>query len=106
MAIEISGQGPAQLSNARTEDKTAAGHSDTAASPPKQTLPSTADTATLTDTATQLQKLEAQIAALPVVDHSRVADVKTSIINGRFQTDPLRVAEKMLSFETARGRLA
>jgi negative regulator of flagellin synthesis FlgM len=106
MAIEISGQGPAQLSNAKTEPKTATGRSDTATSPPKQTQPSTIDTATLTDTATQLQKLEAQIAVLPVVDASRVADVKASIINGRFQTDPVRVAEKMLSFETARGRLA
>ena len=104
MAIEISGQYPAQLSNAKTETKGQVGRTDPAL-PKKQTgQPSTPDTVTLTDTAKQLHKLEAAIADTPIVDMARVEGVKRTIHNGQFQINLPRVAEKMLRFENMLGR--
>lgn len=106
MAIDISGQPPAQLSNAKSDTTSKVGRTDPPLAKQQTGKPATTDTVTLTDTASQLHMLETQIKGLPVVDMSRVEDVKRSIINGEFQIDPKRVAEKMLSFETARNRLA
>jgi len=103
MAIEISGQYPAQLSNAKAESKGEVGRTDPPLPKQQTGQPSTADTVTLTDTAAQLHKLEATIAALPIVDIARVEGIRHAINNGQFQVDPQRVAEKMLHFENARG---
>jgi negative regulator of flagellin synthesis FlgM len=104
MAIEISGQHPAQLSNAKAETKGEVGRTDPPLPKQQTGQPSTADTVTLTDTASQLHKLEATIAALPIVDITRVEGIRHALSNGQFQIDAQRVAEKMVSFENARGR--
>ena len=104
MAIEISGQYPAQISNAKAETKGQVGRTDPVLPKQQTGQPSTPDTVTLTDTAAQLHKLEAAIAAAPIVDTARVEDVKQAIRDGRFQINPHRVAEKMLRFENALGR--
>lgn len=103
MAIEISGHKPAQLSNAKAEAKGQVDNADPTLLKQRTGQPSTTDTVTLTDTAAQLQKLEAAIANLPIVDAARVEDVKQAINDGRFQIHPQRVAEKLISFENARG---
>jgi negative regulator of flagellin synthesis FlgM len=103
MAIEISGQHPAQLSNAKAETKGQVGRTDPAVPKQQTGQPSTPDTVTLTDSAAQLHKLEAAIIAAPIVDTARVEDVKRAIINGQFQVNSQRVAEKMLHFENALG---
>jgi negative regulator of flagellin synthesis FlgM len=103
MAIEISGQIPAHLSNAKAETKGQVGRTDPAVPKQQTGQPSTPDTVTLTDTAAQLHKLEAAILAAPIVDTARVEDVKQALSNGQFQINPQRVAEKMLSFESALG---
>ena len=103
MAIEISGQHPAQLSNAKAETKGQIGRTDPAVPKQQTGQPSTPDTVTLTDTAAQLHKLEAMVLASPIVDIARVEDVKQAIRNGQFQINPQRVAAKMMSFENALG---
>ncbi len=103
MAIEISGQTPAQLSNAKAEAKGQVGRTDPPILKQQTGQPSSTDTVTLTDTAAQLHKLEATIATLPIVDTARVEDVKQALRSGQFQVDPHRVAEKMLRFESARS---
>ena len=103
MAIEISGQHPAQLSNAKAETKGQVGRTDPAIPKQQTGQPSTPDTVTLTDMAAQLHKLEATILAAPIVDTARVEDVKQALRSGHFQINPQRVAEKMMSFEKALG---
>jgi negative regulator of flagellin synthesis FlgM len=103
MAIEIPGHKPTQLSNAKAEAKGQVGSADPASLKQRTGQPSSTDTVTLTDTAAQLKKLETAIANLPIVDTVRVADVKQAINDGRFQIHPQRVAEKLISFESARG---
>ena len=103
MAIEISGQNPAHISNAKAETKGQVGRTDPVVTKQQTGQPSTPDTVTLTDAAAQLHKLEATILAAPIVDTARVEDVKHALRNGQFQINPQRVAEKMLSFEKALG---
>lgn len=59
------------------------------------------DTLSLTGTAALMQRLDAAIAATPVVDMARVNRIQQAIANGTYEIDPARVAEKMLAFETA-----
>lgn len=103
MAIEITGHNPAQASNARAEAKGQVGRTDPPLPKQQTGQPSSADTVTLTDTAAQLHKLEAAIAAMPIVDIARVEDIRQALNNGSFQIDNQRVAEKMLRFEGARS---
>jgi len=103
MAIEISGQNPAQLSNAKVETKGQIGRIDPATAKQQNGQPSTPDTVTLTDMAAQLHKLEAMVHAAPVVDTARVEEVKQALRSGQFQLNPDRVAEKMVGFENALG---
>ena len=104
MAIEISGQHPAQLSNAKAETKGQVGRTDPAVPKQQTGQASTPDTVTLTDAATQLHQLEAAIRASPIVDTARVENVKHAMSNGQFQINPQRVADKMVSFENSLGR--
>ena len=106
MAIEISGQHPAHLSNAKPEETGQVGRPDPTLPKQQTGQPSTTDTVTLTDAAAQLHKLEAKIASLPIIDTARVEDVKQSILSGKFHIDSPRVAEKMMSFENARTSAA
>lgn len=62
--------------------------------------PSTVDTVSLTDSAERLRKLEKILASLPVVDVQRVEGIRKAIDNGVYNIDPLRVADKFLSFES------
>jgi negative regulator of flagellin synthesis FlgM len=59
----------------------------------------TGDQVTLTDSARQLQKIEAAVAKAPVVDAAKVASVKQAVQNGTYQIDPSRVADKLLQYE-------
>lgn len=63
------------------------------------TLSGSADTFNMTNKASQLQALEAQIAKLPVVDSQRVNDVQHALSTGTLKIDPPQVADKMLQFE-------
>ena len=65
------------------------------------TAATTADTVSITNTASQLNALEKQLASLPVVDVQRVDAVKREISNGTFEINPPRIAEKMIQIESA-----
>ena len=57
------------------------------------------DTVNLTNSATQLQALAAQIAELPVADTRLVSEVQVSLATGTFQVAPVKVANNMLTQE-------
>lgn len=59
------------------------------------------DTVNITNTASQLQALEKQLASLPVVDVQRVDSIKREISNGTFEINPPRIADKMIQIESA-----
>lgn len=105
MSIEINGtqgRSPAELGDTsalrpRPDQKAGNGVYGSAVSG------STSDRVSLTDQASQLQALEAQIASLPVVDTQRVHAVQHSIATGSMQIDPASVADKLLKFEAGLG---
>lgn len=105
MAIEITGFVPVQLSNARGDTPGQVGRSEPSAAQQQTGKSQTTDTVTLTDTSSQLRKLESMISALPVVDVSRVEDVRQALKSGRYDFNSARVAEKMLHFEGARRNI-
>ncbi|WP_150047891.1 MULTISPECIES: flagellar biosynthesis anti-sigma factor FlgM [Methylomonas] len=57
------------------------------------------DTVSLTSTAQDLKKAENVIAATPVVNDKKVADIKAALQAGTYQPDFERTAGKMLDFE-------
>ena len=61
---------------------------------------STTDTVSLSDNAVQLDKLGNSVASSPVVDAQRVEQVKQAIQDGNYEVDPVKIAEKLMQFES------
>jgi negative regulator of flagellin synthesis FlgM len=107
MAIEIS------VNNRQTPQETA-GTGKSQATAPTSGKPSAgtagkggasgADQLKLSDTAAQLQALEAEIANLPVVDTQRVQDVQRTLATGSYEIQPAQVADAVLTFEAGLGK--
>ena len=107
MAIEIS-------TNNRQTPQEAAGTGKSQATAPTAGKPGAgsagksgapgADQLKLSDTAAQLQALEAEIANLPVVDTQRVQDVQRTLATGSYEIQPAQVADKVLTFEAGLGK--
>lgn len=53
----------------------------------------------ITDQARQLASLEQAVSSLPVVNATRVAEIRLSIAEGRYQINPERIADKLLRTE-------
>ena len=102
MAIEINGQhNPLTTNINEGAGKTAVQNEQNAKTPDSKGRGTTSgDSVNLTDTASMLKKMEASLSAVPVVDVKRVESVKQSIMNGSFNIDPGRIAEKMVNFES------
>jgi negative regulator of flagellin synthesis FlgM len=102
MAIEINGQRNPLATNVNEgASKTEVQNNQNAKSPDDKGRGATfGDSVNLTDTASMLKKMEASLSTVPVIDSKRVESVKQSIMNGSFNIDPGRIAEKMLSYES------
>jgi len=102
MSIQIqgpTGRPPAEISDqgkTASEARSRQGGAQGASVASRSTV---TDQVSLTAQASQLQALENQISALPVIDTQRVTEVQQALATGSFQVDPARVADKMLSFE-------
>ncbi len=57
------------------------------------------DRVELTSTASKIQASEQSIAATPVVDTQRVAQVRQTIADGSYEISPERIADKFMQFE-------
>ena len=99
MAIEINGWPSPQAKIAGEGSQTKAGQQEAGATPSGQPNTPTADTVSLTGTATHLKTLEAVMASLPVVDSQRVEQLRQSVSSGTYRVDSQRVASKLVSFE-------
>ena len=61
--------------------------------------PAAGDRVTLTQTAQQMQEMEAAVRRAPEVDSDRVQAIKTAIANGEYTIDANRIAEKLMRIE-------
>ena len=71
------------------------------ATPEKATAARTggSDTVTLTSSASEMAKLEENLARIPDVDNTRVEAIKASIADGSYKVDPEQVVDKLMKFE-------
>jgi negative regulator of flagellin synthesis FlgM len=53
----------------------------------------------ITDQARQLAGLEHALQAMPVVNESRVSEIRNAIEEGSYQVAPERIADKLMSLE-------
>lgn len=99
MSIEINGitpktvQGPAEDAAVERPVDQTPGQQESGRS-------STADTVVISDNAAQLEKVNKSVTTSPVVDTQRVEEVRQAIANGTHEVDPVRVAEKLMQFES------
>ena len=77
----------------RASDKAAARAETSPSSPPR-------DTVSLSENAVQLGKLESSSAAAPIVDTQRVEQLKKAINDGSYVADPVKIADKLMQFES------
>jgi negative regulator of flagellin synthesis FlgM len=57
------------------------------------------DDVKLTDTATNLKRIEAKLAEMPEVDQSRVDDIRQRLQSDSYEIDPEQLARKMLRLD-------
>jgi len=65
----------------------------------QQAPPSQTDSVDLTDTATELQKIEQSLAALPIADQARIQAIGESIEQGEYKIDEEKIAERIIKSE-------
>lgn len=103
MAIEITRLPTSQLQNAADgPSATRTGrHNEQQRNTAQQETDAVAvvDTVSFTETATQLQAIERQIADLPIVDDGRIAMLQNLIERGEFEIDPNQIADRLIIFE-------
>jgi negative regulator of flagellin synthesis FlgM len=87
--------GPPQVSDTRPRPAKGPGAAAGASSDAQVTVSSIGD---------QLQKIEATLANVPVVDAARVQEIKNAISEGRFRVDAEKVADGLI--ESVRVMLA
>lgn len=61
---------------------------------------SSPDTVDITKTATQMLKLEQDLAGVPDVDSERVAAIKVAIADQSYQVDADKIADRLLQLES------
>ncbi len=62
-----------------------------------------ADTVNLTNSAKLLERLDKTLAALPVINADRVAEIKTAIENGDYEIDAEAIADAMVRLDHSLG---
>lgn len=99
MAIEINGNPGPHASKSGDGQAVQVARNEPSVPQQENARPSALDTVSLTDAAALMQKLEAVMVSLPVVDAQRVDGIQKTMANGQFEVDPMRVADKLVNFE-------
>ena len=101
MPINITGQSSTKYTNASSNiNHISHNNTENHNLSPAKDRPATEDVS-LSDRAKFLNKLTQHIAAIPIVDATKVHDIKTKIDSGHYLADYLHVAERLISTESA-----
>ncbi|HEY6644873.1 flagellar biosynthesis anti-sigma factor FlgM [Povalibacter sp.] len=83
-------------------DKTVSRAGDASAAP-ADTAAAGSNPVQITDQARKLASLEHAVKSLPVVNESRVVEIRLALEEGRYQVDAERIADKLLRTEQELG---
>lgn len=105
MPIDIIGKSTLPSADAKSSGRTpTAGDTHTATDRGSNSAPDgSADTVSLTRTATILQQLERILENVPVVDLKHVQGVRDQLERGTYTINPMRVGIKLLNMEFGPG---
>lgn len=102
MSVEMSGvSGADKVKNSSDSSQIKVAREESTQAQLQSGAAPTSDTVTLSNAATQVQKLQSTIAELPVVESPRVEAIRRAIDNGSYEVDANQVATRMLNFEHA-----
>ncbi len=99
MAIDGVGSKPGTAVSDRTVIRSGKGANQQATATTTSPAKPNGDQVSLTGAVQQLQSLEASLASLPAYDAGKVRDLKISLKNGEYQTNPYRIADKIIAME-------
>lgn len=101
MASDVSGvNGPAQLVTSTNQSAKSADTKQNATdSGPRPDV--ARDSVEITDTASQLRRLEAALENQPVVDQAKVDRLKAAVTEGKCQIDTTQLAGKLIDIESS-----
>lgn len=68
-------------------------------SAPSASTPSKNDSVSITTQAQQLQKIQAQLGAVPEIDQEKITEIKLAIAEGRYKVDAENLASNIAMFE-------
>ena len=80
-------------------DKSVSRTGDGSAAPAESAAAAQGSPVQITDQARKLAALEQAVQSLPVVNESRVAEIRLALEEGRYQVNPERIADKLLRTE-------
>jgi negative regulator of flagellin synthesis FlgM len=102
MPIDIHGLPPGSLPPSGDKSRVKEGQtaSSSAAAPVRPVDSTPSDTVSLTDAGKRLAELDRALQNAPVVDASKVQEIKQAINSGHYQIDAASVADKLLAFES------
>mgnify|MGYP000400235671 FL=1 len=90
--------GPKRHDNGKVAPSSAQQTENKSSNAPSQGA-NTQDSVSLSSTAQNIAKIEAEIKSLPDVDQSKVDSIKARIDNGDYQVDSQNLAQKLLDIE-------
>ena len=99
MTDKIMNQGRAGLDITQTRAKALGSTQRSGASETAVHSEAPKDDFKLTDTATNLKRIEARLAQMPETDQDRIDDIKQRLESGSYEVNHERLAEKMLRLD-------
>ena len=99
MTIEINNLAPTK-SHRSTDDTKLNQSSEQPLAEQESAKSNARDTVSLSDNALQLGKIENSVGTPPVMDTQRIEALKQAISNGSYEVDPVKVADKLMQFES------
>jgi len=103
MSIDINNLGANTAVRSGDSNRVSSNEANTADTQKSTGKSSVSDTVSLSETAIRLGQLGVAVDNQPVVDTKRVEQVKQAILDGSYNVDPTKIAEKMIEFDLALG---
>jgi negative regulator of flagellin synthesis FlgM len=102
MSTEITGpSGCINVSMRKQPETAATDHSHFTSAGSTSTVYPTVETINLTNTTAQIKETEDSLASVSVINNQKIEQIKQSLLEGSYQIDSKRIADKLIALEFA-----